>query len=383
VKLSKLSYPATAIATAALILLSWSLAGPISGEEAQNGLRAGAVSLTSIGTLEMGPDGVLFVADSEGAAVYALKVRAAIPAQAGEKASFEAIPDLDSKIAGLLGVGVRDVRVQDMAVDEADRTVYLSVLRGQGEKALPVLMRVSLQGEVSEVSLSDIRHARLPLKDAPGEDAKLYRWESRTFTVTDLEYIDGELFIAGLSNEEFASVLRRTPFPFRGELATTGLEIYHGAHGAWETFAPIFSFIPQKIDGKQHLLAGYLCTPLVTFPLDEVRSKNRLRGKTIAELGWGNIPTDMVPYRQGDEEWVLIANGSRGTMKFRMKDIEAAQRGKGISTGVGPRVGVEDHTVPIGTVSQLAALDDETLVILGRDLENGALHLQPRPFARL
>ena len=378
-KLTQLSYPATAVVAVTLILFSWSMAGSV----AEDGLQAGAVTLKSIGALEMGPGGILFAADSEGAAVYALEVRSGTPAKTAKKEPLEAIPDLDSKIAGLLGVGVRDVRIQDMAVDEAGRTIYLSVLRGQGEKAMPVLLRVGLKGKVSEVSLANIRHARLLLKNAPAAEAKIYRWESRSFTVTDLEYIDGELFIAGLSNEEFASVLRRTPFPFRGETATTGLEIYHGAHGAYETFAPIFSFIPQKIGGKQHLLAGYLCTPLVTFPLDDVRTHQRLRGKTIAELGWGNIPTDMVPFRQGGEDWVLIANRSRGTMKLRLKDIEAAQRGGGITTEVGPRVGVEDHTVPIGTVAQLASLDDEVLVVLGRDLENGALYLQPRPFARL
>ncbi len=39
----------------------------------------------------------------------------------------------------------------------------------------------------------------------------------------------GYLSAAGLSNEELASTLRRVPFPFRGELEVTGLEIYHGA----------------------------------------------------------------------------------------------------------------------------------------------------------
>jgi hypothetical protein len=364
--------PALALAVGGV----WSLlpAGPT------DGMQQGKADLKSAGALELGPEGVLFVADGVGAAVWALDI-SGVKAGSGEMPR-DGIQDLDEKIASLLGAGVRDIAVKDMVAHEAGNAVYLSVMRGRGDAAVPVIIRVAAGGDVERVNLDDIHHARLPIEGVPAEDAKLYRWDSRTFTVTDLEFIDGELYIAGLSNDEFASVLRRTSWPLREDVKLTHPEIYHGAHGEWETFAPIFSFVPYDIEGTDHLLAGYLCTPLVTFPLDEVRSKDKLRGKTIAELGWGNIPTDIVPYEVDGEDWVLISNSRRGTMKMRGADIRKAAAGKGITTEVGPRTGVDYHSVPLGNVAQLDRVGDR-IMILGRDMENGSLYLVARPTSRL
>lgn len=339
-----------------------------------HGLKPGKVELQSIGALEMGPAGVLFAADSLGTSVYALDVGQ--PQPAGEP--VERLEDLDLQIAALLGTRPRDVYIQDMAVDPDTGTAYLSIHRGQGDQVRPVLLRVLRDGEIQEVSLSDIRHARVDISNAPPEGEKMYRWDKRGLTVTDLELIDGELFIAGLSNEEFASTLRRVPFPFEGEMKVTGLEIYHGAHGAYETFAPIFSFIPYELEGEKHLLAGYLCTPLVTFPLEEIRSKSKLRGKTIAELGFGNIPTDFVAYEYGGEGYLLILNSTRGPMLIKASDLQKAQKRPGITTEVGPRTGVEYLTPGLRTAVQVADLDQDHLMVLDRSAENGALSLYAR-----
>ncbi len=362
------------LAAVTLAFAAWSLADAKATHQ-----QTGKVGLKSIGALEFGPDGVLFVGDSQGAAVYAIDVGA----PTSGSGPLETVEDLDEKIASLLGTTVRDVAVQDMAVHQPSGTVYLSIMRGRGDGAAPVLVRVSRGGEIAEVRLDDVGYSKLDIPDAPAEDAKLYRWDSRTFTITDLEFVDGELLIAGLTNEEFASTLKRAPYPFRGELSVTGLEIYHGAHGAYETFAPIFSFIPHEIEGETHLLAGYLCTPLVTFPLDEIKTKDKLRGKTIAELGWGNIPTDLVAYEKDGEGYVLIVNSSRGNMRVKTSDIAAAQRRKGITTEVGPRTGVEDETLSLGHIAQAADFDADNIVVLGRSMENGSLYLRTTPKRRL
>ncbi len=353
------------------------LAAPGLAETA--GMKAGKVDLKSISSLEIGPDNVLFVADSEGAKVWAIDVG---PAKA-KPWSSGGMRDLDRKIAAMLGVDVRDVFVQDMAVHQGDGRVFLGVTRGSGDGAIPLLLVASGDDQIKEIDLSRAPHSSLELSNQPAADAKLYRWASRTFTITDLEYIDGELFITGLSNEEFASKLRRTPFPFAGDLSVTSLEIYHGAHGEWETFAPIFTFIPMELDGEQHILAGYLCTPLVTFPLDQVRKKQKLRGKTIAELGWGNTPTDIIAYESQGEQYVLIANSRRGMMKFKVEDILAANKAAGIESAVDVRAGVDYKSVALGYVSQIADLDDGNIMLLGREMENGELYLATRPKRRL
>ena len=59
-------------------------------------------------------------------------------------------------------------------------------------------------------------------------------------SITDMAFVDGKLFVAGLSNEEFASKLRVRAIPVRGgRCADTSVEIYHGNHGQFETRSPV------------------------------------------------------------------------------------------------------------------------------------------------
>ena len=54
-------------------------------------------------------------------------------------------------------------------------------------------------------------------RGCPARDAKTpWGAPQRSFTVTDLALVDGEVYVAGLGNEEFASTLRRLPYPFKG-----------------------------------------------------------------------------------------------------------------------------------------------------------------------
>jgi hypothetical protein len=71
-----------------------------------------------------------------------------------------------------------------------------------------------------------------------------------------MAYLDDALFVAGLSNEEFSSKLRRIAFPFREAdgVDCTSVEIFHVSHGKWETAAPIRTFVPY--DGGRGILAA-------------------------------------------------------------------------------------------------------------------------------
>ena len=70
----------------------------------------------------------------------------------------------------------------------------------------------------------------------------------------------------------------------------TSVEIWHAAHGQFETRSPVYTFVPYTIDGEQNLIAGYLCTPLVKFPIDNLQPGAKVMGTTIAELGNRNRP---------------------------------------------------------------------------------------------
>lgn len=328
--------------------------------------------MRSIGALEFA-DGVLFAGDSIGGTLYALEVGSAGMAPA----EFEPVGSLDAKIAEMLGTTSSEIFVKDMAADSKSGVAYLSIMRGNGNNAEPALIKVTPDGQVHHVDLAQIAYTRHDLTNAPDDDPSERR-NPRSMTITDIELLGDELFVAGLSNEEFASVMRRVRWPFAATAEATGLEIYHGAHAAYETHAPIYTFLPVDLDGEQHVLAGYLCTPLATFSLEEMRGADRMRGKTIAELGFGNVPIDMVSFEQNGEEFVLMTNSRRGTMKIPMSDIRAAQHRPSIETEVGPRTGVDYEGAPLGLVVQIDKLSNDALLILERLPENGALRLSAR-----
>lgn len=328
--------------------------------------------MASIGALEYA-DGVLFAGDSKGGTVYALEVGAG----SGEPGEFTAVDDLDVKIAEMLGTTANEIFIKDMAVDEASGTAYLSLMRGNGAGAQPVLMKVTPDGELHHVAFETLAYTKLELGNAP-ENTPDARRNPRNSTITDIELLGDSVYIAGLSNEEFASVLRRAPWPFEDSAKATGLEIYHGAHGQYETHAPVYTFMPVDLGGEQYVLAGYLCTPLVTFSVDELESADKLRGRTIAELGFGNVPIDMLYIERDSGDFVLLTNSRRGTMKIPMADIVAAQGKPSIEERVGPRTGVDYEGSPLGLVVQVDNYGRDHILILERNPENGTLRLSAR-----
>jgi hypothetical protein len=252
---------------------------------------------------------------------------------------------VDAHVGSYLGCDASDVLIQDLAVHPTSHNIYLSVQRGRGDTSRPVLVRIDPNdGGITEVAVDDVPFAEVAVPQAPadedprtdvaltidaegeemqlpdGRTIHLTRRPMRTGTITDLAYVAGVLLVAGLSNEEFSSRLRRIPFPFDGEPADTGLEIYHVSHGKWETEAPIRSFVPY--DGGRSILAGYTCTPVVHIPLTQFTPGGRIVGRTVAELGYGNQPLDMVSFVRDGREHLLVANSSHGLVKIDSADID-------------------------------------------------------------
>jgi hypothetical protein len=335
------------------------------------GLSKGTVTLKSAGSLAFGPDGVLFVADPEGATIYAISTGDTSGSPASVKLN---VSGLDKKIAAALGTSPQDILVNDLAVNPQSGNAYLSISRGRGPDAAAVLLRVTTTGELSEVALKNIDHAKASLPNVPAEGAADRRGRSlRAQTVTDLEYYDGQVLVAGLSNEEFASTLRSIPYPFQNVNRGTGVEIFHGAHGRYETRSPVRTFTTYEINKEPHLLAAYTCTPLVRFPLSDLQPGKNVRGTTIAELGNRNRPLDMVVYSKSGQDYILIANSSRGVMKVATSGID---RNDGIAEKVDGTAGQSYDTIEdLSGVEQLDRLNDGHAVVLTR-AEDGAMSLK-------
>jgi hypothetical protein len=339
-------------------------------------LKEGKVELKSAGPLAFGPDGVLFVADTKAAAIVALATGDTKGAANAKPLKVEAI---NQKIAALLGTTADQILIEDLAVNPASHNAYLSVSRGRGPEAVPVLIRVDNDGKLSALTLDKVKFARVELPDPPkdatvgeGQRASNPRRES----ITDLAYLDGRVFIAGLANEEFASTLRAIPFPFQSATNGTQVEIYHGAHGRFETRAPVRTFAPFKVGKEDHLLAAYTCTPLVQFPVNSLKPGAKLQGKTIAELGNRNRPLDMIVYQANGKYFLLMANSSRGVMKITTDNIEGAAS---ITTQVPDKQGMSYETVAGWTgVDQLDRFDSKNAIVVRRN-EGGAMNLETLP----
>jgi len=354
---------------AVVVFASWSSSS--AREVAQAGQGP---SLASIGPLAFAPDGTLFTADNQGAAVFALDLGSQA---SGATAGAKGTDALDQKLAGMLGTEAREITITDLAVHPKSHNAFVSVMRGQGAGAAPALFRVDGTGKIEMVSLQTLRFQKVELSNAPAANTTA-RQNPRSNVVTDMAFADGRLWVAGLSNEEFASKLRAIPYPFASVDGGTSVEIYHGNHRQLETRSPVNAFIPYSLNGQPYLIAGYTCTPLVKFPIADLKPGGKVRGTTIGEFGAGNRVLDMIVYKKGGQEFLLTANNSRGVMKIPTNGFATATP---ITTPVETETGgvpFEKVTSMTG-VEQLEKLDDSNSLILARAASGLNLQVVPLP----
>jgi len=354
--------------------------------ELTDSLKTGTVDLKSASQLAFGPDGILFIGDSLRGAVVAVATE---DTKSGPSLNID-IKGVNQKIAAVLGVAADQILINDLKVNPLSRQTYIAVSRGRGPDAIPVILRMDNTGKMTEFSLKSVKSATVSLSDAPESkpDAPPGRnpegfvnGNPRSQSITDLAYIDGKVVVAGLSNEEFASDLRYIPFPFKNAERGTGVQIWHSAHGRYETSAPIRKFIPYTIDKQPYILASYTCTPLVKIPVSALKPGTKVTGTTIAELGDSNQPLEMLPYHKDGHEYILMANSKRGMMKVSTDNLgnysaitppsAACEQSREGGRGLGPKeCQGEIHGVPYETLAQykgvwqLAKIDEGHALVL-------------------
>jgi hypothetical protein len=344
-----------------------------------------------IGKLATGPDGVLFAADGQEVSITALQLGKQME---GATPGTQDVPAIDQKIAALLGIDAKNLLVTDMVVNPKTRNTFISAMRGTGAGATPVLLRVDGAGKIDVIALDQVRYSKIGLPNPPPADTPLLLSGGRKIpvpnypdkvdpkglmgvqTITHMAFIDGKLYVSGLSSEEFASKMRVIPYPFAKADDGTSVEIYHGSHGQLETFSPVFTFVPYKINGEQSIVASYLCTPLVKFPLAALKPGSKIQGTTIAEFGNRNRPIDMIVYQKNGKDYILMSNNQRGVMKVPTEPFGNAQP---ITSHVSDTGGVPFETVgSMNGVQQLDLLDSSRAILLvrsdtGLNLQSAAL----------
>lgn len=343
--------------TAGLAFHAYAAGHPAPLTAAAADLTTGKAQLQSASRLAFGPDGILFVGDSVGGSVVALDTNDRTPASAAKLD----VSGINAKIASLLGTSADQILINDVKVNPISKKAYLAVSRGRGPDAAAVIVRVDGTGQLSALSLDNVKHSSISLVDVPQTAST--GGNARTQTITDIAFLNGNVLVAGLSNEEWSSALRSIPFPFSQATKGATIQIWHASHGDFETQAPVRTFVPYMIQNQPYILAAYTCTPLVKIAVSDLKPGAQVKGTTIADLGAGNRPLDMVPYQKGGHSYILIANSSNGIQKLQADNLEAYK--PITSPTVMDTGGVPFEKIgELKGVQHLARLDDSNALVL-------------------
>lgn len=352
--------------------------GPESKSALTQGFKKGTLDFKSIGPLTFSPSGVLFFADDQGGALYGVDLR-----EASDKKdpAYTRVPDLGTTLAARLGTTPAGIEIRDMAVSPISHNTYLSVRKTDGADQNPAnpanyaLFAVSPAGKVMPVDLSDKPFGRVAIT---GDSKKPY-FGTVARIISDISYARGRVLLGVLSAEQFKSNLVSVPVPF----TSTGVErfatsIYHVSHKRQETASPIETLTVYRDGDREYLMAAYVCTPVVRFNLDDLKPNATVTGVTVAELGSGNRPMEMIAYGKPGQQSLLLNNHAFGIMKVDAKiakEAEAvnekttADRGNG---GKKPYAGL-DVVESMKGAKAFAAGTDSTLLVVKPTADGMAL----------
>ncbi|MEM6339542.1 MAG: hypothetical protein AAF729_00205 [Pseudomonadota bacterium] len=342
---------------------------------------AAADTSHSFGVLEFGPGNTLFVADAINGTIQAIELPGG--GVAPEQDAAYNILDLDALVTETLGTDGR-VIYGDLAVHPVTRNAYISVSAMVDGVEASGIISVTRDGAVERLDLAALPSTTYVLNDTADTEVSFWRdIPAPTLTVTDLDFAGGELFVSGISTGEFASTLRRIPYPFDGSAAASSIEIYHAAHGQNETRAPIRAMSVVDLAGTPTVVAAYTCTPLVTMPVDALLDGEHVTGTTVAELGYGNTPLDVVSFSAADfqgnvSSYVLVVNREMDADLITLDVLTEAAAGPGLSEPIpylGATAGVETVPLPMSGVLHVADQDNQFLLAMRRDLDTGAMEL--------
>jgi len=337
-----------------------------------------AAPIKSVGTMTFSDANTLIVADWRGGQLHAISLP---PAAAGTGAPFN-LKNVSAPIAKALRTQPESLRFEDMAVRPGSQVAYMTVSVQEGSRASrPALVSIDASGSVKVLDLNGSKHTSVTVPSVPSADKTLWRdTPLATLTVTDMVFHQGKLFVAGLSNATFASTLRVFDFPFSGTgTVSASVEMYHPVHNQNETRAPIRKMAIVDIKGEPTIVAAFTCTPLVTVPVREIRDGAHIVGRTIAELGWGSAPVDMVTFDTEQGPVVLLTNSHKAADLIPVAAIADSVSKPGLKTPIKfpaePLAGVRSTYIPMAGIAQLSVQNNEFLVGLRRNEASGAMEL--------
>ena len=323
--------------------------------------------------LTFGPDNALIVADTASGTIHTFHVATAGNGAPPETFNLKAA---DERVAEALAVSLRQLRINDMAIHPLTRQVFLAVTRGTGAEARGMIVAIDGEGVVQLPALTSLgQHQLNRLPDSAR--TTLSARPLATMVITTLGYHEGKLYVSGVNSTDFSSTLHQIAYPFTGMATESRIEIYHAVHDQNETRAPIRA---QTIVGEGDdavMIAAYTCTPIVTIPLRELTDGAQVRGKTIADVGYGNTPVGILSFKALNqqyqlEEMILVVNKQRSAQIFSKAQMLAADA---LGSHAMDPSGLVSRSLPLSGIVQIKEYSDTQLLALRRDAETGSLDL--------
>lgn len=335
--------------------------------------------LDGANVLAFGADNVLFIGDSRAGVLHAIPTKST---EVKDPIPFNSL-GIDRKISEKLNVPVSDLIINDMQIHPESQEAYIALRNGHAPTAKSLVAIINpTNNEVRFLEVANARKQQIPIKALRTESFNFYRdLPASTFNITDIDYHDGYVYVAGLTNGVFASTLRKIKYPFDGSQdKVASIEMYHAVHTQNETRAPIRTMTFEEINGASTLIAAYTCTPLVSIPTENIQEGNHVKAKTIAELGFGNTPIDMITFMAQEQDGsfdkkLLITNKQRSGSLISLKDFAKANQEDGMNGFTMGPAGVPIFPVPMAGVMQIADQNQMMLALLRRNMDTGSVDL--------
>ncbi len=338
-----------------------------------------ATNPEAVNVIKFGDANTLFVGDSKSATLYAYAITPSTNADAQKAYN---IHDLSSRIATFVKVGVMDFIVRDMAINPTSKEAFIAIDIKTKKGYESQILIVNQAGNITKFDLANTKHTEIKLTDAPTNDITFWDKTSiRSLIFTDIDFYKGKVYVSGMSNAEFSSALRVVDYPFTNKVSSTSIEIFHAVHGQNETKAPIQTLQFVTLNNEDYILAAYTCTPLVLIPVKDLKDKAHIVGKTIAEMGYGNTPVDIIKFQsEGFDkkpyEGIILANRNRTAQFVNLNDIAKSATENNIAyAGMVEHAGTPISNLPMTGLLQMDDQDGYHIATMRRNDETGSLEL--------
>lgn len=355
--------------TVAVLATASAVAGPVIKKSV-----VGTPAFGRIDVLSFAPGGVLLIGDGAKGQIVAVET--------GDKRSAGGVSEIKAfnrQLALLLGAPADGVELIDMAVNPVSGRLYVAARKQRGKDHL--IVTVDGAGTIAHFALENVQHAVVPLP--AGEKSPVNR-------ITDVAWAGDRLIAAARCSEEFASKIFSTSGALEhgsaGQLFSA--ETYHVSHRKWETKAPMSVLIPYQENGRTYVVGAFSCTPVVKYPIDDLKPGAKVKGISMIELGSGNRPLDMFAYRK-DGKTSVLANTFRfhhekrpfgpspyWSVRFDQDlladDAKVNETATRRLAGTKPATKAIEMVAPFHGVVQMDRLNDKSAVALreaGKDLD--------------